>query len=171
MGKGGRALLSAAAASGRLRLLCLLACFALGEGIRRAIRLEKTSSVPSAAAAAAAEPLSAKVFGTAFTAFFGLLVLQLLMMPRRWKEVDGPANTDPTMTWREDNGKSKLVPLHHPRREGAPPLPKFTLDEVAKHCTMDDLWVCIDERAYDLTKFAARHPGGIGPVRFALWLR
>ena len=32
--------------------------------------------------------------------------------------------------------------------------------EVAKHDTREDLWVCIEGRAYDLTKYAKHHPGG-----------
>ena len=43
-------------------------------------------------------------------------------------------------------------------------LPKYTLAEVAKHCTKDDAWVVIDERVYDVTRFIERHPGGVGPI-------
>ena len=32
--------------------------------------------------------------------------------------------------------------------------------EVAKHDTREDLWVCIEGRAYDLTRYAKHHPGG-----------
>jgi len=41
---------------------------------------------------------------------------------------------------------------------------KFTMKEVAKHNTMEDLWIIVDERAYDITRFVKRHPGGVGPV-------
>merc|ERR1719502_1433175 len=43
-------------------------------------------------------------------------------------------------------------------------LPQYTLAEVAKHCTPDDCWVIIDERVYDVTRFVAKHPGGVGPM-------
>ena len=36
----------------------------------------------------------------------------------------------------------------------------FTRDEVAKHNTDTDLWVIIDSRVYDLSKFIKFHPGG-----------
>jgi len=47
---------------------------------------------------------------------------------------------------------------------GAKPLAKYTVAEVAKHCTRDDAWVIIDERVYDVTRFVDSHPGGVGPI-------
>ena len=44
------------------------------------------------------------------------------------------------------------------------PLPRYTLAEVAQHCTEDDAWVIIDERVYDVTRFVDKHPGGVGPM-------
>jgi len=37
---------------------------------------------------------------------------------------------------------------------------KFTLAEVAEHNTLDDLWLAVDGKVFDITKFAADHPGG-----------
>jgi cytochrome b involved in lipid metabolism len=36
----------------------------------------------------------------------------------------------------------------------------ITRQEVADHNTLDDLWVVIDNKVYDLTKFVPNHPGG-----------
>lgn len=36
----------------------------------------------------------------------------------------------------------------------------ITRKEVAEHCEIDDLWVIIDNKVYDLTKFVPNHPGG-----------
>lgn len=37
----------------------------------------------------------------------------------------------------------------------------FTRDEVAKHNKEDDLWIIVDSKVYDLSKFAPMHPGGL----------
>jgi alkylation response protein AidB-like acyl-CoA dehydrogenase/predicted heme/steroid binding protein len=39
---------------------------------------------------------------------------------------------------------------------------KFTLEEVAKHCTSEDFWLVIDNTVWDLSKFLKLHPGGKG---------
>ena len=36
----------------------------------------------------------------------------------------------------------------------------FTMAEVNKHNTQDDLWLLIDGKVYDVTKFFDEHPGG-----------
>ncbi|KAF9468151.1 acyl-CoA dehydrogenase/oxidase [Collybia nuda] len=38
---------------------------------------------------------------------------------------------------------------------------QFTKDEVAKHNKQDDLWVTVDSKVFDLSKFAQMHPGGL----------
>jgi cytochrome b involved in lipid metabolism len=37
---------------------------------------------------------------------------------------------------------------------------KVTLDEVKKHSSSTDCWTIVDGGVYDLTKWAALHPGG-----------
>jgi hypothetical protein len=39
-------------------------------------------------------------------------------------------------------------------------LPKYTMDEIAAHNTIADLWVVIDNDVYDMTEFQHKHPGG-----------
>lgn len=43
-------------------------------------------------------------------------------------------------------------------------LPKYTLDEIAKHNTPSDLWIGVLGYVYDVTKFLDDHPGGQKPI-------
>lgn len=36
----------------------------------------------------------------------------------------------------------------------------YTLEEVAKHKSSDDLWIVIDGNVYDVTDYVEEHPGG-----------
>lgn len=87
-----------------------------------------------------------------------------------WKEPhpSNPAKLD-AETLREDNGITKRVPVYPrvPKSKfpgGPKDLPKFTMAEVAKHNTKEDCWIILDNRAYDITRFVDRHPGGVGPI-------
>lgn len=37
---------------------------------------------------------------------------------------------------------------------------KFTHEEVSKHNEIEDCWVIIEDRVYDVTSFLEHHPGG-----------
>lgn len=41
-------------------------------------------------------------------------------------------------------------------------LPQYSLEEVAKHNSPEDLWVIIDGKIIDVTKYQKFHPGGEG---------
>ena len=41
---------------------------------------------------------------------------------------------------------------------------EYTVSEVAKHDTKDDLWVVIKGKVYDLTEYADEHPGGVAAI-------
>merc|ERR1719469_1718145 len=99
---------------------------------------------------------------------FLALVLQLAVYFVRGDRAERPLpeNTDPKLVWREEEGVSKLVPLH-PEPKGAAgnkPLKQFTMKEVAEHSSREDLWIIVDGRAYDVTSFVDKHPGGYLPL-------
>lgn len=37
---------------------------------------------------------------------------------------------------------------------------KYSINEVAKHTDMDSLWIILENKVYDVTKFMLEHPGG-----------
>jgi len=74
------------------------------------------------------------------------------------------ANDDKSMTYRQDRGITKLVPLLPESRSYSKkkktPLKKYTMAQVAEKCNPDEIWIIIDGRVYDITKYIDKHPGG-----------
>mmetsp|Transcript_60303 Transcript_60303/g.152930 ORF Transcript_60303/g.152930 Transcript_60303/m.152930 type:complete len:531 (-) Transcript_60303:458-2050(-) len=44
-------------------------------------------------------------------------------------------------------------------------LPEFTLEQVAAHNSDEDMWLVVDGKVYDVTKFKRAHPGGAGILK------
>jgi cytochrome b involved in lipid metabolism len=38
------------------------------------------------------------------------------------------------------------------------------MEEIAKHKTVDSLWIVIEDKVYDITSFLEEHPGGQKPL-------
>lgn len=79
--------------------------------------------------------------------------------------LDGGMKDD--MVYREVAGKTVLVPRFTMRDTAAARArvrKGITMAEVAKHDKRDDCWVCIDGKAYDVTSYVDRHPGGWLPI-------
>jgi len=67
--------------------------------------------------------------------------------------------------WREEKGVSVLVPpvfWREARRKKA--RSDITMKELAGHNTRNDAWICVEGRAYDVTKYVEYHPGGWLPI-------
>merc|ERR1712050_156866 len=41
---------------------------------------------------------------------------------------------------------------------------KYSLEEVAKHCTKDDCWIVLNGKVFDVSGFLKDHPGGSLPI-------
>ncbi|XGW04004.1 hypothetical protein V3C99_015277 [Haemonchus contortus] len=44
---------------------------------------------------------------------------------------------------------------------------EYTLNEVARHCTADDLWIAYKGGVYNVTSYFSSHPGGNAMLRQA----
>lgn len=68
------------------------------------------------------------------------------------------------------SSKKRAGTTHAPQaaeRKAASGEREFTREEVAKHCTPDDLWLVIDGKVYDVTDYVKEHPGGDSILRNA----
>lgn len=43
---------------------------------------------------------------------------------------------------------------------------EYTLEEVSKHTTPNDLWLIVDNKVYDVSTFIEKHPGGQKPFLY-----
>ena len=50
------------------------------------------------------------------------------------------------------------------KRAKVDPMTPYAREEIAKHASVDDLWVIIDDKVYDLTDYVDEHPGGVDAV-------
>eukprot|EP01062_Namystynia_karyoxenos_P019771 TRINITY_DN17462_c0_g1_i1.p1 TRINITY_DN17462_c0_g1~~TRINITY_DN17462_c0_g1_i1.p1 ORF type:complete len:212 (+),score=59.41 TRINITY_DN17462_c0_g1_i1:64-636(+) len=80
-----------------------------------------------------------------------------LTAPAAWCEDPDGTDESPGHTTDEDtrSGGSVRVPAKQGPRCGV-----YTRAEVAAHCTPSSCWLIAHGRVYDVTEFAAHHPGG-----------
>jgi delta8-fatty-acid desaturase len=95
----------------------------------------------------------------------GSLLMQLLFVQPAGDPQVHEVNKDKSLTWREDEGVSKLAPtvperITERKAKAEKPLERYTMAEVAKHNSRESLWIVIDTIVYDCTKYVDRHPGG-----------
>lgn len=88
-------------------------------------------------------------------------VLQWLIWEDR-AEDGAMHHVDAALTWREDEGSAKLVPLVS--TTVAHDLPSFSVEDVAKHNTRGDAWIIIEGFCYDVSLYIDQHPGGLRPI-------
>ena len=69
------------------------------------------------------------------------------------------------MDLREELGRAVAVDRSTQTRTTCPlPVPRVTMADVATHNTLADLWIVVEDRAYDVTRWVKMHPGGWGPL-------
>merc|ERR1711998_164137 len=62
-------------------------------------------------------------------------------------------------------GKSVQVPeVYWNTSKRAKARKDITMAEVGKHNSRQDAWICVEGRAYDVTKYVEHHPGGWLPI-------
>ena len=47
-----------------------------------------------------------------------------------------------------------------PKQARPKPVGPFSVEEVATHNTMEDAWIIVDNKVYDITDYIENHPGG-----------
>jgi len=75
----------------------------------------------------------------------------------------GKGRQSEALIWREERGISVKVPEVF-KKVKKNVRTDITMAEVAKHNTRKDAWVCVEGRAYDVTKYVESHPGGWLPI-------
>lgn len=82
-----------------------------------------------------------------------------------YEEVFPDAESDEAVVvWREDGTGKSVQKLRDVQPRNGKPLLKVSMSEVSKHNTEDDLWIVVDNKVYDCTKYLRKHPGGILPL-------
>eukprot|EP00435_Cladocopium_sp_Y103_P031275 s1696_g7.t2 len=100
------------------------------------------------------ECMTARMLRLGRTAAATALAVQICIFERAGKGSKVlEKNEDKSLVFREEEGKTLLVPLHP--KSSSKELKKFTVEEVAKHTSRDSLWIIVDNMVYDAT----RHPG------------
>ena len=67
-----------------------------------------------------------------------------------------------TVRRKEDFFKNTDPPT---QTEEGEPLPKYSLEEIAKHNTVEDAWVAVHGKVFDVTYFMHDHPGGVNEIK------
>jgi len=92
-----------------------------------------------------------------------MIVAGLIGESSKFRPTAHKKNTDNTMTFREDRGKTRLVPIllaAKGKSKKKPALKQYSVAEVGKKNTPEELWIIVDGRVYDITNYVEKHPGG-----------
>ncbi|KAK4297653.1 hypothetical protein Pmani_029941 [Petrolisthes manimaculis] len=89
---------------------------------------------------------------------FAAQTLELATQTLGYRDTNNTSSS--TSTTNSSFSDDDSTSTRHRKRDEQSGLDVYTLDEVARHDTMNDCWIILYDKVFDVTKFLLDHPGG-----------